>query len=170
MNRLIKTILIFIFIINMPAIAKTSDKEAPINIEADRLEMREKENISIYSGNVEITRGSMKIKGDTIIITYKDGVLYRIEANGQPATFFQLNDLDEAISAESFYIDYNEKANKLELKEKARLLKNKNDFSSEHIIYNTLDDIVRAGKHNAPADTAAPRVKIIIYPQAKKIQ
>ncbi len=170
MNRLIKTILIFTFFISMPAIAKTSDKQAPTNIEADRLEMREKENISIYTGNVKITRGSMKIEGDTIIITYKDGVLYRIEANGKPATFFQLNDLDEAISAESFYIDYNEKTNKLELKEKARLLKNKNDFSSEHIIYNTLDDIVRAGKHNAPTDTPTPRVKITIYPQAKKKQ
>ncbi|VAW56466.1 hypothetical protein MNBD_GAMMA07-586 [hydrothermal vent metagenome] len=168
MKQLIKAILFFSLFICINAIAKTTDKSAPLHIEADQLEMRERDNVSIYKGNVKITRGSMIINGDTIIITNKNGKLYRIEANGKPAVFFQLNDLDEAISAEGYYIDYNEKNSMLELKEKAKLLKNKNYFSSEHIIYNTLKDIVRAGKHKASPETETPRVKITIYPESDK--
>jgi len=156
MKQLIKAILFFSLFICINAIAKTTDKSAPLHIEADQLEMRERDNVSIYKGNVKITRGSMIINGDTIIITNKNGKLYRIEANGKPAVFFQLNDLDEAISAEGYYIDYNEKNSMLELKEKAKLLKNKNYF------------IVRAGKHKASPETETPRVKITIYPESDK--
>ena len=161
-------LLFYLFLCLFPNIivfAKTSDKTAPLHIEADQLEMREKDSISIYKGNVKITRGSMKITGDMIIITSKDNKIYHIEANGQPAIFSQLNDLDETISAEGYYIDYNEKTSILELKENAKLVKNKNHFSSEHIIYNTLKDIVRAGKRNASQESKPPRVKITIYPE-----
>jgi len=168
MKQLTSTVLYLCLFFSITVLAKTSDKTAPLHIEADQLEMREKDSISIYKGNVKITRGSMKITGDMIIITSKENKIYRIEANGKPAVFSQLNDLDETISAEGFYIDYNEKNSILELKEKAKLVKNKNHFSSEHIIYNTLKDIVRAGKHKGSAESKTPRVKITIYPEPDK--
>jgi len=168
MKQLTSTLFCLFLFFPVTVFAKTSDKTAPLYIEADQLEMREKDNISIYKGNVKITRGSMKITGDMIIITNKEDKIYRIEANGQPAIFSQLNDLDETISAEGFYIDYNEENSILEIKEKAKLIKNKNHFSSEHIIYNTLKDIVRAGKHKASAGSKTPRVKITIYPEPDK--
>ncbi len=150
---------------NLAANAKTSDKEAPLHIEADQLEMREKDGVSIYHGHVKINKGSMKISGDKIIIKNKDGRLDQIHITGKPATFYQLNDLNEAVSAESYYMDYRAKTGMLELKEKALLIKNKNRFSSEHIIYNTLEDIVKAGKRNSTNPQQIPRVKITIYPE-----
>lgn len=156
---------LFALLYNVNAASKSTDKEAPLHIEADQLEMREKDNMSIYSGNVKIVKGTMKISGDKIIIKNKDGRLYKIHINGKPATYYQLNDLDEVISAESYIMDYEAKNGLLELKEKALLLKNKNRFSSEHIIYNTLEDIVKAGNHNMPDSQEKPRVKITIHPE-----
>jgi len=148
--------------------AKSTDEKAPLHIEADKLEMREKEDVSIYTGHVKITRGSMKVTGDKVVIKNNNGKLHSIHINGRPATFYQLNDLNEEISAESYSMDYRANTGILELKQKAILLKNKNRFSSEHIIYNTLQDIVKAGKgtptiQTSPQDT--PKVKITIYPE-----
>jgi len=155
---------------NMSVYAKSTDNDAPLHIEADQLEMRENDSVSIYTGNVKITKGSMKITGDKIIIKNKDGNLHNVHIDGKPATFYQLNDLEEEISAESNFMDYKAETGILELKEKALLLKNKNRFSSEHIIYNTLKDIVKAGNHKSNTLEAPPRVKITIYPENTKDQ
>ena len=165
MTQLTKLMLVFALLYNISAFSKSTDNEAPLNIEADQLEIREKDSISIYNGHVKITKGTMKISGDRIVIKNKDGRLYKIHINGTPATFYQFNDLYEVISAESHIMDYKAKTGLLELKEKALLLKNKNRFSSEHIIYNTLEDIVKAGNHNVPDSQETPRVKITIHPE-----
>jgi len=165
MKKLTKFMILFALLYNISAFSKSTDKDAPLHIEADQLEIREKDSVSIYNGHVKITKGTMKISGDKIIIKNKNGSLYKIHINGTPATFYQLNDIDEVISAESYIMDYEAKTGLLELKEKALLLKNKNRFSSEHIIYNTLDDIVKAGNHNKPDSQETPRVKITIHPE-----
>ncbi|MCW9048413.1 MAG: lipopolysaccharide transport periplasmic protein LptA [Gammaproteobacteria bacterium] len=165
MKPLTNFMFLFALLFNVNAVAKSTDKEAPLHIEADQLEIREKDSVSIYNGHVKITKGTMKISGDKIIIKNKDGRLHTIHINGKPATFYQLNDLDEVVSAESYIMDYKSKTGLLELKEKALLLKNKNQFSSEHIIYNTLDDIVKAGNHKTPDSQETPRVKITIHPE-----
>jgi len=165
MKQLTNFMLLFTLLYNVAALSKSTDNEAPLHIEADQLEIHEKDSLSIYSGNVKITKGTMKISGDKIIIKNRNGRLHKIHINGKPATFYQLNDLDEVISAESYIMDYKAKTGLLELKEKALLLKNKNRFSSEHIIYNTLEDIVKAGNHNTPDSQKKPRVKITIHPE-----
>jgi len=168
------TALIIALIFNVHTLAKSSDENAPLQIEADQLELHEKDNFSIYNGNVKITKGSLKITGDKIVIKNKDARLHNVRITGNPATFFQLNDLDEAINAESKIMNYQAQTGILELKEKAKLLKNKNHFSSEHIIYNTLKDIVKAGSQNSSQDSPdsqkPPRVKITIYPEQKPDQ
>ena len=163
----LKLIFLLLFFSSFNTLAKSTDKDAPLHIEADQLEMRENDNISIYKGNVKISKGSMKITGDKITINNKDGSLHKIHVVGKPASFYQLNDLNEVISAEGHLMDYKAKTGILELKEKALLVKNKNRFSSEHIIYNTLEDIVKAGNHKSPAIDETPRVKITIYPETK---
>lgn len=147
--------------------ALSTDKGAPLNIEADQVEMREREGTSIYTGHVKITKGSLKITGSKITIKSKDGELHLIEIQGTPATFFQLNDLGEEVSAQSHQMEYLANSGLLELKENALLLKNQNRFSSQHIIYDTQKDIVKAGNNNEPSvdNQQPPRVKITINPK-----
>ncbi|HED32612.1 MAG TPA: lipopolysaccharide transport periplasmic protein LptA [Gammaproteobacteria bacterium] len=165
------------FSLHTHAWARSADNNAPVHIEADQMEMREKEDISIYTGDVKITKGSIKITGDRIYIQNKNGALHSIKIDGSPATFYQLNDLNEAISAQSHKMEYLANEGKLELKKNAVLEKNKNRFSSEHIVYDTLKDVVRAGQADAgssqngsPNNTQPPRVKITIHPDKKPAQ
>ncbi|VAW65430.1 hypothetical protein MNBD_GAMMA11-2358 [hydrothermal vent metagenome] len=157
--------------VHLSAWAKTADNDSPVHIEADQMEMREKDDISIYTGDVRITKGSIKITGDRVVIQNKNGVLYNIKIDGRPATFYQLNDLGETITAQSHKMDYKAENGTLELKTKAVLEKNKNRFSSEHIIYDTLNDIVKAGTEqpvgSQNGSQPPPRVKITIHPEKK---
>lgn len=170
---IIKTFILLLLFSNINAWAKSSDKDAAIHIEADQLEMRERESLSIYRGNVKISKGSIKISGEEIIIKNKNGILYKIDIKGSPAVFFQLNDLGEAIEAQSLQMHYFAETGILELKEKALLVKDKNRFSSEHIIYDTQKNIITAGrgknKQTGDLSTAAeiPRVKVTIHPETK---
>lgn len=161
----LKSLLLFIYLASPPLFAQNTDKEAPLHIEADRVEMRERDQLSIYKGNVIITKGSIHITGDEILIQNRDGKLKHIKINGQPATFFQLNDLQEEISAQSFQMKYLAENSMLELKQQALLVKNKNRFSSEHIIYDAHNDIVTAGHENKTTTNEAPRVKITLHPE-----
>jgi len=170
MKKITKLIFLLILFFDIAAWAKSTDKDAPVHIEANQLEMRERDSVSIYQGNVKITKGSLKITGEKIIIKNKNGNLHQITIDGEPATFFQINDLGEKIEAQSYNMNYLAKTGMLELRKKALLVKNNNKFSSEHIIYNTLEDIVKAGNgftkgSSYPSAEHTPRVKITLQPE-----
>jgi len=149
--------------------AKTSDINQPLHIEADSVEIREQQGISIYKGHVTISKGSMLIKGQLIHITAKNNNMYDIKVEGEPARFKQLNDSDQEISAQSQKMTFSSESGILTMNEKAVLIQGQNQFTSEHIIYNTKKDIVQAGKAEDKSTTKEPeRVSITIQPQAEK--
>jgi len=156
----------------LPAYGKSEDSNAPINIEADAVEMREAEGISIYTGNVKISRGSIEFSGDKIIIRSEAGRVQQIEIEGQPATFYQLNDQNEDIRAQGLHMRYLAADDTLELNGEAVLVKQQSRFSSEHIVYDAGRDMVTAGQpHSDPGADAEtgpaekPRVKITLHPE-----
>lgn len=154
----------------LPVYAKSEDSTAPINIEADAVEMREAEGISIYTGNVKINRGSIEFSGDKIIIRSQAGRVQQIEIEGQPATFYQLNDQNQDIRAQGLHMRYLAADDTLELNGEALLVKQQSRFSSEHIIYDAARDMVTAGQpqSEAAAETEPgekPRVKITLHPE-----
>ena len=51
------------------AYALPSDRNQPINVQADSAEMDDKRGVAIYRGDVIITQGTLKITGDTVTIT-----------------------------------------------------------------------------------------------------
>ena len=48
--------------------ALSTDREQPINIEADQAEADDNLGVAIYKGDVVIVQGSMRILGDTVTI------------------------------------------------------------------------------------------------------
>jgi len=148
--------------------AKSSDAEQPIYIEADQVEIRDREGLSIYRGNVHIVQGTLRINGDEIRIRSSDQGLQKVSVAGKPATFIQLTDLDEEISAQGEEMEYLAKDNLLILDRHAVLVQRDNRFTGEHIVYNTQTNVVKAGpadESDSPGNTAPPRVTITIMPE-----
>ncbi|MDP7344035.1 MAG: lipopolysaccharide transport periplasmic protein LptA [Alphaproteobacteria bacterium] len=65
------------------------DSDAPIEITADTLEVRQSENLAIFRGDVDAIQGDMLLRADTLIVHYRDNEaapdqpgISRIDAEG----------------------------------------------------------------------------------------
>lgn len=166
-NSMNLLILLTLLVIPVAAIAKTSDAEQPIYIEADQVEIRDREGLSIYRGNVHIAQGTLRIYGNEIRIRTTDQGVQKVNISGKPATFFQLTDLNEEISAQGEEMEYQSKTGLLILDRDAVLVQRDNRFTSAHIVYNTQTNVVKAGADNQAStpDSTPPRVTITIMPE-----
>lgn len=149
--------------------AKSSDKNQPLQIQADKVEIRELEGTSTYSGNVKIDQGTLQISGDLIVIHNTEGTIQRILVTGTPASFRQLNDNDQVVSASAEKLEYLADDGQLLLQNQATLIQGPNRFTSDHIIYDTQQDIVQAGG-NTEDPQQPERVSITIHPQPETQQ
>jgi lipopolysaccharide export system protein LptA len=166
MRQLNKLILPLLLLTSPICAARNTDTDQPIQIEADTVEIREQEGISTYQGGVIITRGSMVIKGELIVIHSNPQGVEKIVVEGAPASFRQLNELGEDVSAQSLEMTYVAETGMLVMKRQAVLVQKQNKFTSEHIIYNTRQDIVQAGDQQGTGgkERTPQRVTITIQP------
>ena len=71
---------------------RTLEKSQAISINADQLLVQEKQGISRYQGNVEVTQGELQLNGEQIKIVHPNNQLQSIEISGSPATFKRVNE------------------------------------------------------------------------------
>ena len=147
------------------AFAQAQDHQQALNIEADQLRIDEKNGRSTYSGHVKISRGSLLIKGDKVVLqSDNNNALKYVRVEGMPASFKQLNEQQQLISAQAQELVYRNISGILTLKKDAVLVQNKNTFRAEKIIYNTRTDVVQAGQNDGSATSKNERVFITIHP------
>ncbi|NIN34018.1 MAG: lipopolysaccharide transport periplasmic protein LptA, partial [Gammaproteobacteria bacterium] len=71
----------------------STDKNQDIEIESDSVYLDDTQKLGIYSGDVVVTQGSIRITGDTLTIHYtEENDIDKIIVEGEPATFRQLPD------------------------------------------------------------------------------
>lgn len=141
--------------------ALSSDSEQAIEVEADRLEVRDAEKISIYEGNVSLVQGSLQIQSDRLVIHFGEtGELLLMEMSGSPARFRQLDEEQQELVGEAAQIDYLESESTLELRGNARFRHAGDSIQSNLIRINTESNAIRAGSNQADE-----RVKMLIQPK-----
>ena len=72
--------------------ASEIDREQPITIEADRVDVDDIKGLSVYRGNVVFRQGTIELLSDELAIkTTEQRELISVKATGQPARFKQKN-------------------------------------------------------------------------------
>ena len=145
-NKLISFLLIIILsLFGANAKALSSDKEKPIEIEADSAELDDKKGVTTYYGNVIVIQGSIHMTGDKMTVYYTDGELETVIMTGKPATYKQLPDNSEIYDeAEALTMEYHELKSLIILKEKAVVNQDGLRFSGKRIEYDTANSRVKA--------------------------
>lgn len=144
-----------------PLWALDADRDQPIEVEADSLEVRDQENISIYQGNVKLKQGSLEISSDRLVIHFNDnGDLVLMEMTGNPARLRQLDNEQQEMRGQARQINYLESESLLELIEEARFTHAGDTIESTLIRINTEDNNIQAGSSDADE-----RVKMLIQPR-----
>src|ERR1700674_4788379 len=71
------------------ALADKSDRDKPVNIEADRVTIDDKKKQSVFEGNVTMSQGTLMLKADKVVVTQDAGGFNFAVAYGKPAYFKQ---------------------------------------------------------------------------------
>jgi len=158
--------------------AEKADRSQPMNIEADALRYDDLKQISVFSGNVVLTRGSILIRGARVEVRqdpqgFQFGVV--TAEPGQRAYFKQKRDgADEFMEGESETIEYDGRADVFRLIKDAELRRLRGTrvddrISGNLIIYNSVSDVftVDGGAARAGAATGGGRVRATLTPQSE---
>ena len=86
--------------------ALESDRNQPLDVTADRFEGGTQQPISVLTGNVHITQGSIVGTGDKADVHQKDGAVQRVVLTGALATFKQDIEGGGSMSGKARNIDY----------------------------------------------------------------
>ena len=152
--------------------ALSTDSQQPIEIEADFAELDDQEGRTIYVGNVIVTQGSIKMKGDKLKVLFsEDRDLEHVHMEGRPAYFKQTPDGGkEDVEGEGLIIEYLAKSSMLHLIQKAKLTQGNRLFTGDRINYDSAKSVITGrGQPKTTDKTDRPptrkRVKVIIPPK-----
>lgn len=169
--RAAAVILVAAALATLPAHAERADREKPLNIEADRMLADDGKQTVIFEGRVVLTQGTFVLRADKLTVRQdKEGFQSGV-AVGSPATFRQKRDgVDEWIDGEAQRIEYDGKGERVELFDRARVSRDKDEVRGNYISYDTRSEIYRVqGAKDLPAAPAGRegRVRAVIQPKKK---
>ena len=162
-----------------PAGALTTDREKPIEIEADSAEADDAKGITIYRGDVIITQGTLRITGSQVTIHYGDGNDFeKMITLGKPARFRQLPDGQEDDEqnyqrASASRMEYYKEQDLIVLLGNAIYGQGGDQVAADRIEYDSKNSRMKARSLTAKKDpkssdgqkTKKGRVRIIIQPK-----
>ncbi len=146
-KRLLSALLPAVLLLPLaPAQALESDKDQPISIEADSVDLDDRKGQSIYQGNVELSQGSIRIRADRITVSQRKGQPDHILAEGRPVGFRQKADDNKGmITGQARKVEYDANSDVLYLIDSAELTQGKDSFKSDRITYDRAKARIRAG-------------------------
>ena len=156
----------------LPVSAERADRDKPVNLEADRVTVDDAKQLATFEGNVVLTQGTLTIRGDRMIVQqdadgFKYGTTY-----GDLASFRQKREgYDEFIEGYAERIEYDGKAEKVQMFNRAYLKKNNDDVRGNYISYDAATEffrVVGGGKQAATPGNPEGRVRAVIQPKSKE--
>ena len=106
----------------LPTRAERADREKPVNIESDRMNADDAQNTAVFDGRVVLTQGTLLIRADRLTVRQDSEGFQFAVALGKPATFRQKREaLDEYIDGEAERIEYDGRADRVQLFNGARV-------------------------------------------------
>lgn len=158
-------------LISQPASALSTDKEQALEIEANAGNLDNINNTSIYTGNVIVVQGSIRMTGDKMTVYFTDDKdIESLVMEGEPATFRQMPDNSTVYDeARSRRMEYFRSKNLIVLINKAQVKQKGSQFGGDRLEYDTLLSQVKAkskpGEQGIEKPGKGERVKIIIKPK-----
>ncbi|HYL17849.1 MAG TPA: lipopolysaccharide transport periplasmic protein LptA [Burkholderiales bacterium] len=152
------------------AFAEKSDRDKPVNIEADRVTVDDKKKESVFDGNVTMTQGTLMLKADKVVVTQDAGGFNHAVAYGKPAYFKQKREgYDEYIEGTAERLEYDGKADKMQMFVNAEVHKGNDEVKGDYISYDANTEFyqVIAGDSVKTVSNPKGRVHATIQPPKK---
>ena|SRR5258706_8560627 len=153
--------------------AEKADKDKPTHIEANRMSSDDTRRISIFEGNVVLTKGTQVVRAERIVVRQDADGFQFATATGKPVRFRQKGDPKDGKEAvwtdgEALRIEIDDRNEQVELFERARVTREQDVVNGEYIFLDQRSEFfsVSAAK-GAPPTSPEGRVRAVIQPKAK---
>jgi lipopolysaccharide export system protein LptA len=141
-----RSIAILLVAFALPAAAEQADATKPIEIEANKMSADDARRTNVFEGNVIVNRGTLNIRADRIVVRQdKEGNQYAT-ATGNPVRFKQRQDPKPPekegvwMEGEAKRIELDDKAQKVELFEAARVNRGGDEVAGDYILVDQKSD------------------------------
>ena len=166
---LLRAILVVeVLLLPLGAQAEKADRDKPLRIEANRMSADDVRKMAEFEGAVVLTKGTIQMNAERIVVTERGKGFSHAKATGAPVRFRQRLDPKDGkaavwIDAEALRIEYDERTERVELFEKARVTRDRDEVRGAYILYDQRTEFfsARAGK-----DSSSGRVRAIIQPKS----
>ena len=159
--------LITLFMSSSQAFALESDSKQAIMIDSNGASYDEKSQLSIYTGNVIATQGSIRVNSDKLVVHLKEGAPEKLVFTGKMAKFKQTPSPGSAdIAGQAEIGEFYPKRNLLLLINNATVWQGSGTYSSDLIEYDIKTSLVKAGdRDDDNANNSKQRVHVVIQPK-----
>jgi lipopolysaccharide export system protein LptA len=172
-----KHLLLFIIFLtanlSLIAHAEKADKDQPIELEADTVTVNDAKKVSVYTGNVILTQGTLVIHADKLVVREDAGGFQHGTSYGNPTTFKQKREgKNEYMEGSAERIEYDGRMDKIQLYTKAWVKRAEDIVHGDYIMYDAnaeYSEVIGGGPKSATSATPTGRVKAIIQPKNKSV-
>ena len=155
-------------------LALPSDSSQPIRIQANSATLDDKRNTAVYTGDVVITQGTLRLTGARVTLTTNaNGELNTMITQGRPATYQQTPEANKPpVKARAETIEYHADRETIVLIRNAFLEQSGNTFQGEHVSYDIQRQVVDAGNSSSGANGGggSGRIEIVIQPRSRNTE
>jgi lipopolysaccharide export system protein LptA len=149
------------------ALAEKADRDKPTQVEANRMSADDARRLNIFEGNVVVTKGTISLRADRLVVRQDAEGFQFATATGKPARFRQRQDPKPGekegiwMEGEALRIELDDRNQKIELFENARVTRGCDEVAGNYIFVDQRSDFyeVSAGK-----GAEKGRVKAVIQP------
>jgi len=148
--------------------AEKADLNQPTQIEANRMSADDARRMTIFEGGVVVTRGTMRLTADRVVVRQDSEGYQFATATGKPARFRQRQDAKPPetegvwMEGEALRMEMDDRSGKIELYDAARVKRGGDEVAGNYILLDQRSDYfsVSTGKDEKPGG----RVKAVIQP------
>jgi lipopolysaccharide export system protein LptA len=148
--------------------AEKADKNKPTEIESNRMMSDDARQMTVFEGNVVLTKGTLVVHADKIVVRQDADGFQHVTATGNPVRFRQKTDAKGGkdgtwIDGQAQRVELDEHQDKVELFDNARVTRDKDVVRGNYIF---LDE--RSGFFSVSGGADAPqgRVRAVLQPKA----
>ncbi|MCL2875838.1 MAG: lipopolysaccharide transport periplasmic protein LptA [Betaproteobacteria bacterium] len=173
MMRILSAAIIVLLSVAMPAHAQSPDRSQPVNIDADKVTVDDRNKVHVFEGSVILTQGTMMLKGDKIVVT-QDGAGFHngvaTAGSGRLVSFRQKRMSDGAwVDGEAERIEYNSQNERAKLFNRAQIQSAGNLVRGQYIEYDAASENYLVtdvpGRPSGNTPPAGSRVHVTIQPK-----
>ena len=149
-----KGLVLLLLVLAGPALAEKADRDKPTQVEANKMSADDARRLNIFEGDVVVTKGSIRLTADKLIVRQDAEGFQIATATGKPAKFRQRQDPKPGekegiwVEGEALRIELDDKNQKIELFDKARVNRGGDEVAGDYIFVDQRADFyqVSSGK------------------------